>query len=372
MALEQGGGDMENVEQVYRDLQHHLDKQPIGFPASKSGAEIRILKRLFTPEQAQLATHLNYRLSTAEQVHERAEDDDLSLARVEEMLNEMTAAGAIARVEKDGRQFFHTVPFVIGMYEYQASRLDPEFLADAGAYFSDPSFGRSLLGTAVPQMRTIPVEKSLTAEHAVMHYDALVELLNDSEGPFSVGECICRKVAAIQGKSCKQTSRLETCMAVGSMATQFDEWREVTREEALEIARLNQADGLVLQPSNTQKIEFICACCGCCCGMLGTLRSLPKPVDYWATNYYATVDTEVCNGCATCVETCQMEAVTLADGPGTSHIILDRCIGCGNCVTTCPTEAMSLVRKGQEVAPPVDLQDMYETIMIHKQDHWTG
>jgi electron transport complex protein RnfB len=106
--------------------------------------------------------------------------------------------------------------------------------------------------------------------------------------------------------------------------------------------------------------------------MLGTLRSLPKPVDYWATNYYATVDTEVCNGCATCVETCQMEAVTLADGPGTSHIILDRCIGCGNCVTTCPTEAMSLVRKGQEVAPPVDLQDMYETIMMHKKDHWTG
>jgi electron transport complex protein RnfB len=358
---------VENVEQAYRELQRHLDKQPIGFPAAKSGADIRILKRLFTPEQAQLATHLSYKLSTAEQVYERAKAGGPSLSDVERMLNEMTAAGAIARVEKEGRHFFHTVPFVIGMYEYQAGRLDPEFLADAGAYFSDRSFGLSFLGTEIPQMRTIPVEKSLTLEHAVTKYDALVQVLNDSEGPFSVGECICRKAARMQGKSCKQTSRLETCMAVGSMAKLFDTWREITREEALEIARLNQADGLVLQPSNTQKIEFVCACCGCCCGMLGLLKSLPKPVDFWAMNYYATVDTDLCSGCATCLETCQMEAVTLFDGPGNSHVDLDRCIGCGNCVAACPTGAMSLVKKSREVVPPVDLQDMYETIMAHKK-----
>ena len=35
---------MENAEQEYRELQRHLDRQPIGFPASKSGADIRILK----------------------------------------------------------------------------------------------------------------------------------------------------------------------------------------------------------------------------------------------------------------------------------------------------------------------------------------
>ena len=62
-----------------------------------------------------------------------------------------------------------------------------------------------------------------------------------------------------------------------------------------------------------------------------------------------------------------MEAVSLADGPGTSHVNLDRCIGCGNCVATCPSGAMSLVRNDQEVVPPVDLQDMYETIMAHKK-----
>jgi NAD-dependent dihydropyrimidine dehydrogenase PreA subunit len=358
---------MESAEQVYRDLQRHLDKQPIGFPATKSGAEIRILKRIFTPEQARLATYLSYKLSTAEQVHERAASSGLSLADVEKMLGEMTAGGAIGRVDKDGRRYYYTIPFVFGMYEYQGSRLSPEFLAEAGAYFNDRSFGLSFLSTEVPQMRTIPVEKSLTVEHAVTSYDALAQLLHDSDGPFSVGECVCRKAARMQGKSCEKTTRLETCMAIGSLATVFDDWREITREEALEIARLNQADGLVLQPSNTQKIDFVCSCCSCCCGMLGVLKSLPKPVDFWATNYYATVSPGICNGCAICVDTCPMDAVTLADGPATSHTDLDRCIGCGNCVATCPTGARNLVKKGKEVVPPLDLQDQYEIIMAHKK-----
>ena len=96
-----------------------------------------------------------------------------------------------------------------------------------------------MISTEVPQMRTIPIEKSVTVQHAVTDYDALLKLLNDSEGPFRVGECICRKAARFQGKTCKHTSRLETCMAIGDMAKQFPEgegWREVTREEALENA----------------------------------------------------------------------------------------------------------------------------------------
>ncbi len=387
---------MESTEQVYRDLQRHLDKQPIGFPASKSGADIRILKRLFTPDHARLATHLDYKLSTAEEVYARTKiaetpvghargaapsdaagsdaarsvvalSSGLSLADVEKMLDEMAAAGAIARVDKDGHRYFHTVPFVFGMYEYQAGRLSPEFLADAGAYFNDRAFGLSFLSTEVSQMRTIPVEKSVTVEHAVMGYDALVQLLNDSGGPFSVGECICRQTATMQGKPCKKTNRLETCMAVGDQAGVFGGWRAVSREEALEIARLNQADGLVLQPSNTQKIDFVCACCGCCCGMLGVLKTLPRPVDFWATNFHAAVDASLCNACETCVETCQMGAVALADGPGTSRIDLHRCIGCGNCVAACPTGALRLDRRAHETVPPVDMQDMYETIMAHKK-----
>jgi hypothetical protein len=36
----------------YRDLAKHLDRLPGGFPPSETGAEIRLLERLFTPDEA--------------------------------------------------------------------------------------------------------------------------------------------------------------------------------------------------------------------------------------------------------------------------------------------------------------------------------
>ena len=46
---------MENGDHVYRKLQRHLNSQAVGFPATKSGSEIRILKHIFTPQEAQIA-----------------------------------------------------------------------------------------------------------------------------------------------------------------------------------------------------------------------------------------------------------------------------------------------------------------------------
>jgi electron transport complex protein RnfB len=123
---------------------------------------------------------------------------------------------------------------------------------------------------------------------------------------------------------------------------------------------------LVLQPSNDQKVEFICACCGCCCGMLGMQKTLPKPVDFWATNYYAAVDPENCTGCRTCVERCQVNAVRIDEKAGVAKINLDRCIGCGNCVATCPSGALSLVKKKKETIPPQDMESLYKTIAESK------
>ena len=39
-------------DELYRKLQQHLDRMPVGFPATESGVEIRILRQLFTPEEA--------------------------------------------------------------------------------------------------------------------------------------------------------------------------------------------------------------------------------------------------------------------------------------------------------------------------------
>jgi uncharacterized Fe-S center protein len=159
-------------------------------------------------------------------------------------------------------------------------------------------------------------------------------------------------------------------MALGDMAKnsiKSGAGRAINKQEALEIARLNEADGLVFQPSNTQKVDFVCACCGCCCGMLRMQKMLPKPVDFWATNYYASVDAETCTGCGTCVDRCQVNAVNIDGKLGVSSIDLNRCIGCGNCVVTCPTGAMSLLKKEKEIVPPQDSESLYDVIMANKK-----
>jgi Na+-translocating ferredoxin:NAD+ oxidoreductase subunit B len=361
---------MDEAGQVYRNLQRHLNKQAVGYPATRSGAELRLLKRFFSPEEARLALYLTYKPSSLEHIYELAKISGVSLDVVETTLNKMAKNGAIGLVEKAGRRYFCTVPFIVGMYEGQLKKLTPEFLRDFEEYTAHKVFGLSFLSTELPQMRTIPVGRSISVEHHVTTYDHIADIIKGSDGPFAIMECICRKKAAMKGDTCKRTSRQETCMPIGDQAkyaVNNGTARTISRNEALEIARMNEDDGLVFQPSNTQKVDFVCACCGCCCGMLHIQKVLPKPVDFWATNYYAAVNPGICSGCATCLERCQVDALTFDDRSNTPTVNLDRCIGCGNCVVTCPSGAISLLKKEKQIVPPRDYEDLYDTIMTNKK-----
>jgi len=359
---------VETTDQIYRALQKHLDSKAVGFPATRSGAEIRILKRIFSPEEARLALHLTYRPEPLDRIRELAAADGITRNDVEPMLHSMVNKGGIFRTERDGALYFQNVPFVLGMYEYQLKRLTPEFIEDIKEYVSDRGFGLSLLSTERPQMRTVPVNRSISSEHHVATYDHVNKLINKSDGPFAITECICRKVAEMNGEPCQVTSRTETCMPIGDWAIHAVETgmgRYINREEALDIVRISEKEGLVFQPSNAQNADFICACCGCCCGMLRVQKKLPRPVDFWATNYHAVANSDSCTGCGLCARRCQVEAVTVS---GEAAVInLDRCIGCGNCVVACPAGAISLERKQNQTVPPPDSETLYNEIMAHKK-----
>jgi electron transport complex protein RnfB len=72
--------------------------------------------------------------------------------------------------------------------------------------------------------------------------------------------------------------------------------------------------------------------------------------------FLVKVDTETCIGCETCLERCQMEALSIEE----EHAVLDadRCIGCGLCVSTCPSGALTLERKPQETQPGIPRNQM--------------
>ena len=257
---------MEHNEQVYVKLRKHLDNQAVGFPASRSGAEIKILKQIFTPKEAEIACCLNYKYAPIKVIFRSADHLVDSAEELEKCLDRIQKKGGIEFKIKSGSIHYRNAPLVVGMYEFQLKRLTPEFVNDFNEYTSSNNFGIAFLSTKLPQMRTIPVSKSIQPQHNVSTFDEVAPLLQKADEPFAINECICRKKKSMEGKTCKVTDRKDTCLATGSMARMVllsGAGREISRAEAMSIIDQNQKQGLVLQPSNTEKAEFICSCCGC-------------------------------------------------------------------------------------------------------------
>ena len=73
---------------VYQRLAKHLDNLPGGFPATESGVELRILRRLFTPDEAELALHLTLIPEEARVIARRAK---ITRMEADERLQEMAS-----------------------------------------------------------------------------------------------------------------------------------------------------------------------------------------------------------------------------------------------------------------------------------------
>ena len=356
---------------VYRKLQQHIDERmPVGFPRSESGADIKILKSLFTPEEASLTLHLSALGEPIERIYKRVKDTGISIEELETKLDVLAKKGAImgGSFNNPDKKTYSTAQFAIGMFEFQVDKLTKE-LAQASADYNKNIYYKEWFKANVPnQMRTIPIEKSILPEHHISTFDDVTKIIDNVDGPMTIFNCICKQEMDLLGKSCNVTDMRDTCMAFGKFAKgtmELGYGREVNKSEMMEHLQKYQELGLILQPNNSQDSAFICACCGDCCQVLQMVKRFPRPADYFTSNFHATVDSEACEGCETCVERCQMEALSLINNIAT--VDYDRCIGCGNCVTTCPSDAIKLKKNEKEKVPPKDMEALLQKIMIKKR-----
>jgi electron transport complex protein RnfB len=325
---------------AYENLAQHLDKLPGGFPPSDSGAEFRLLKRLFTPQEAELAVHLTLDREEATTIAERAE---LDLTQAEQMLQKMARKGLIFSIEPEsGPAVYQAVPWMFGIYEFQVNTLDEGFVQDFNEYIR--TRGKvSHPQRRIPQLRTIPIRRSIEPHLETLPYERAEELVKAQE-KFAVAPCICRREKKMMGTGCDAPQ--ETCLMFGDWADYYVRnglARYIDQTEVMEILTMADKANLVLQPSNSKDIALMCCCCGCCCAVLTRIKPHPRPSELVASSFMARHDPETCDGCGICVDRCQMEALTLGD----DHVIFnsERCIGCGLCVSTCPTGSLTLVRK---------------------------
>ena len=358
------------TDSIYRELQRHLDELPVGYPATESGVEIRILKHLFTPEEAALATHLSLIPEPLSRIHARVMGrTGMSLQEIEQLLDEMVRKGTVLMRADRGEKCYSNAMLIVGMFELQVERLTKEFALDMQQYL-DEAFAQELFRSKIPQLRTIPVRKSVPHERYVSNYDDIRQIVENVEGQIAVANCICRQGRDVAGSSCSHTILRETCLIFGAMAQQHLDLgiaRPISKREALDILSKAEDAGLVLQPENVERPHYICCCCGDCCGILTTLKKFPRPVEFYASNHRASVDGERCNGCEACAERCQLEAITIVNG--VAEINHDRCIGCGNCVVSCTVHAIKLEKKEEERLPPRSTTALYLNIMARKADY---
>lgn len=358
-----GMGIFYNTHRVYKKLQNHLNSQPIGFPATITGVERRILQSFFTVDEAKTALFISYRFQAPGEILKKAAHLGITKKTLQKQLDNMEKNGALFVNVVQGEKHYAFAPFITGMIEQRISFMDANLYMNTRKY-GYLGYGVEYLSTSHPQLRSIPVQSSVSPDMRISHYDDVRQRILDNDGHIAVIPCTCRVGMDALGKPCKATDRRETCLVLGDYADQFirnDIGRALSREEALGVLAENEKDGLVPQTSNSKEAIYICSCCKCCCGPLEFISFLAKPAGFAKNNFHAVIDKATCQGCGTCAGQCAVEAIDTKDKKAV-FIDVDRCLGCGICVTRCPSGALSLAKKSTEYTPPETFSSLLDEI----------
>jgi electron transport complex protein RnfB len=324
---------------IYRLIQEKLNNYAIGFPATESGIEITLLKKLFSEPDARLFLELTLSLEDPQKIAGRTGRE---LSEVSKQLEEMAGKGLLFRLRRGEKVRFAAAPYVVGIYEFQVGRMDTEFAELSETYFKEAMFA-SISGAILP-LRTVPVDQSIESGFQIAPY-ADVKKIIAGKDKIAVIPCVCRVQQHQLDSECDKPT--EVCITFGSHADYNVEngWgRYIDQDEALAILDTSEKAGLVAQPGSTINPGGICNCCGDCCGLLRALKLIPNPADHVLNNYTAIVNQDECTSCEACLDRCQIDAITM-DDQDLASINPARCIGCGLCITTCPAEALHLQAK---------------------------
>jgi Na+-translocating ferredoxin:NAD+ oxidoreductase subunit B len=337
--------------EVYHHLAKRLDSLPNRFPATKSGVELRLLRKLFTLEEALLAGVMRLEPEPVAGIAGRA---GVEPKEARNTLKAMAAKGLIDIRRGEGEFGFALKPFVVGFYESQLPQMDDEMAALFEQYFGETRGG--VLRDAPALHRVIPVEQAIPFQIEIHPYERASALL-DSARSWGVRNCICRVQQKLVGKGCDRP--IEACLVFAPLEHAFDRSkvdRVITKEEALRILRATEEAGLVHTAGNFRDgIDYICNCCTCCCGILRGIAEFGIKTAVARSDFHIVVEMEACSGCGACIDRCQFIALSAAG----EIVVVDhnKCVGCGLCVASCATDALHLARRpsGEVPQPPADI-----------------
>jgi Na+-translocating ferredoxin:NAD+ oxidoreductase RNF subunit RnfB len=349
--------DMKN----YKLLAERLDALPNGFPATDDGAELRLLAKLFSPEEALLTSKLRMTKETARQIAERTGGEYKEVRR---MLKSMAKRGLIKIGKGKGGLAYGLMPFAIGIYEMQWNSIDQEF-AELFEDYYQKAFGQAVI--IQPQFhRVLPVNETIRKDMEIHPYESAAAVIESSKA-WGVVDCLCRKQKALIGDPCDHP--LDVCMIMNETPGAFDQSpdiRALTKDEAMATLHRAAEAGLVHSVMNNQEgLWYICNCCTCSCGILRGISKFGIANVIAKSAFVNQVDEDLCVPCEFCVDACQFDAITINE---VAVVDENKCIGCGVCVIHCPEGALSMVRRPTEEIkdPPLSEEEWLERRAIER------
>jgi ferredoxin/DNA-binding IclR family transcriptional regulator len=337
---------------IYRKLMEHLGNVGTGYP--QYDEFIEVLKKNITPKEAEIALGLPTRLLPleVEAIEVIARRLQKPVGEVEGILEGLAQKGFLYKDNTESGSMGYAF-IQIGFGFPQIFNFKGE-MSDAVKEITRPVVQYLKKGrdeTPKHLYRYVPVNKAVDHTlQAVYTYDMMTEVVA-SASKIAVAHCPCRQRARLLTDStCTHT--LENCIKFNKMAEFVIDrglGRELSREEALDIIRKSEEEGLIHFVDNCQEgIQHNCNCCSCCCWNVMPIKKGLVPRDYvMATYYLRTTDEETCIGCGQCATDCPLEIITMEDDkPVVDESI---CIGCGVCLLHCPTDAAKLKKKDDSV-----------------------
>ncbi len=319
-ALNWADVDGREYRQEIVDLANKIGRTKAGSSreAIPFGPEYYALAPILNEYQAKTAMHLEFRKKlNAEDV---AKASGEPYEKVKEALDYIAWAGVAFVNTIAGVDVYWQDIFVPGHLEMINNNKElvakhPE-VAEAFYYFGSKRgpMAAGIMPIGAGPMRVLPIERSIDGNSRKASYEELSKHLNEAK-VFSVSDCSCRTSREEMGEGCGHLKE-NMCIQLDHAAEYYiktGRGRKITREEAFEIIKRAEDNGLMHSIPNLDEpghTHAICNCCGCGCYAMRLANEYVNN-DIVRSNYKSVVDESKCVACGECVDVCPTNALRL-------------------------------------------------------------